>query len=52
MRGKVFVFPQESATASVSLIPQVKPLQDFALCLKSFRGLTCPYRLFSFNTQD
>lgn len=53
IRRKVFILPQESATTYVSLIPQVKkPLQDFALCLKSFRDLTYPYSLYSFNTRD
>ncbi|KAG3281019.1 hypothetical protein H1C71_031639, partial [Ictidomys tridecemlineatus] len=47
MRGKVFVFPQESATSSVSLIPQVEKL-----LLKSFSAFTCPDSLFSFNTGD
>uniref|UniRef100_A0A8C9QEE5 Pentraxin n=1 Tax=Spermophilus dauricus TaxID=99837 RepID=A0A8C9QEE5_SPEDA len=53
MRGKVFVFPQESATASVYLIPQVKKLlQGLHAVLKSFSAFTCPYSLFSFNTWD
>ncbi|XP_008846008.1 mucosal pentraxin-like [Nannospalax galili] len=52
MRGKAFLFPQESATAYVSLIPQVKkPLQNFTLCLKAFSDLTRSYSLFSYNTR-
>jgi hypothetical protein len=51
MRGKVFIFPQESATAYVSLSPQVrKPLQNFTLCLKAFTDLTRPFSLFSYST--
>ncbi|XP_075843679.1 mucosal pentraxin-like [Microtus pennsylvanicus] len=52
MKGKAFIFPQESATAYVSLIPQVKKsLQNFTLCLKAFTDLTRPYSLFSYNTK-
>ncbi|XP_069334622.1 mucosal pentraxin-like [Eulemur rufifrons] len=50
MTGKVFIFPKESATAYVSLIPKVKkPLQNFTLCLKAFTDLTRPYSLFSYS---
>ncbi|XP_051004317.1 mucosal pentraxin-like [Acomys russatus] len=52
MKGKAFIFPQESSTAYVSLIPQVKKsLQNFTLCLKAFTDLTRPYSLFSYNTR-
>ncbi|XP_023372176.1 mucosal pentraxin-like [Otolemur garnettii] len=52
MKGKVFIFPQESATAYVSLIPRVhKPLQNFTLCLKAFTDLSRSYSLFSYNTR-
>lgn len=52
MRGKAFIFPRESATAYVSLIPEdLKPLQNFTLCLKAFTDLTRPYSLFSYNTK-
>ncbi|XP_036057895.1 mucosal pentraxin-like [Onychomys torridus] len=52
MKGKAFIFPQESATAYVSLIPKVrKSLQSFTLCLKAFTDLTRPYSLFSYNTK-
>ncbi|ELV10604.1 Mucosal pentraxin [Tupaia chinensis] len=51
MKGKVFIFPEESHTAYVSLISKVKkPLQNFTLCLKAFTDLTRPYSLFSYNT--
>ncbi|XP_006895587.1 PREDICTED: mucosal pentraxin-like [Elephantulus edwardii] len=53
LRGKVFIFPQESKTAYVSLIPLVKkPLQNFTLCLKTFTDLTRTYSLFSYSTQS
>ncbi|XP_003415221.1 mucosal pentraxin-like [Loxodonta africana] len=53
LRGKAFIFPQESDTAYVSLIPRVKrPLQNFTLCLKAFTDLTRPYSLFSYSTQS
>ncbi|XP_005400223.1 PREDICTED: mucosal pentraxin-like [Chinchilla lanigera] len=53
VKRKVLIFPQESATAYVSLIPAVrKPLQSFTLCLKSFTDLTRPYSLFSYNTRS
>uniref|UniRef100_F6Z592 Pentraxin family member n=1 Tax=Equus caballus TaxID=9796 RepID=F6Z592_HORSE len=52
LRGKVFIFPEESATAYVSLIPRVKkPLKSFTLCLKAFTDLTRPYSLFSYSTK-
>ncbi|KFO21908.1 mucosal pentraxin [Fukomys damarensis] len=52
LKGKVLIFPQESATAYVSLIPSVrKSLQNFTLCLKSFTDLTRPYSLFSYSTR-
>nr|XP_003466593.1 mucosal pentraxin-like [Cavia porcellus] len=53
LRGKVLIFPQESATAYVSLIPSVKkPLQNFTLCLKSFTDLNRAYSLFSYSTRS
>ncbi|CAH6789527.1 mucosal pentraxin [Phodopus roborovskii] len=52
MTGKAFIFPQESATAYVTLIPKVrKSLQSFTLCLKAFTDLTRPYSLFSYSTK-
>ncbi|EDL94739.1 mucosal pentraxin [Rattus norvegicus] len=52
MDGKAFIFPQESSTAYVSLIPRVKKsLQNFTLCLKAFTDLTRPYSIFSYNTK-
>ncbi|XP_057573331.1 mucosal pentraxin-like [Hippopotamus amphibius kiboko] len=53
LRGKVFIFPEESNTAHVSLIPRVKkPLKSFTLCLKAFTDLTRPHSLFSYNTRS
>ncbi|XP_028640479.1 mucosal pentraxin [Grammomys surdaster] len=52
MKGKAFIFPQESSTAYVSLIPQIqKSLINFTLCLKAFTDLTRPYSIFSYNTK-
>ncbi|XP_021518699.1 mucosal pentraxin-like [Meriones unguiculatus] len=52
MMGKAFIFPQESSTAYVSLIPQMRTsLQKFTLCLKAFTDLTRPYSLFSYSTK-
>ncbi|XP_021054919.1 mucosal pentraxin [Mus pahari] len=52
MTGKAFIFPQESSTAYVSLIPKVrKSLQSFTLCLKAFTDLSRPYSIFSYNTR-
>uniref|UniRef100_A0A8C6MV38 Pentraxin family member n=1 Tax=Mus spicilegus TaxID=10103 RepID=A0A8C6MV38_MUSSI len=52
MKGKAFIFPQESSTAYVSLIPKVrKSLQNFTLCMKAFTDLTRPYSIFSYNTR-
>ncbi|XP_034376543.1 mucosal pentraxin [Arvicanthis niloticus] len=52
MKGKAFIFPRESSTAYVSLIPQVqKSLKNFTLCLKAFTDLTRPYSIFSYNTK-
>ncbi|MCP6497668.1 hypothetical protein NL476_27255, partial [Klebsiella pneumoniae] len=51
MSEKVFLFPVTSATAYVSLIPQMKkPLENFTLCMKAFSDLTRPYSLFSYST--
>lgn len=53
LRGKVFIFPEESNTAHVSLVPRVNnPLKNFTLCLKAFTDLTRPYSLFSYNTRS
>ncbi|XP_006895507.1 PREDICTED: serum amyloid P-component [Elephantulus edwardii] len=50
--GKVFVFPRESYTDYVDLIPQSeKPLQNFTLCFRAYSDLSRPYTLFSYNTQ-
>uniref|UniRef100_A0A8C6ILK1 Pentraxin family member n=1 Tax=Mus spicilegus TaxID=10103 RepID=A0A8C6ILK1_MUSSI len=52
MKGKAFIFPQESSTAYVSLIPKVrKSLQNFTLCIKAFTDLTRPYSIFSYSTR-
>ncbi|XP_021045387.1 mucosal pentraxin-like [Mus pahari] len=52
MKGKAFIFPEESSTAYVSLIPKVsKSLQNFTLCLKAFTDLSRPYSIFSYNTR-
>ncbi|KAB0360327.1 hypothetical protein FD754_004483 [Muntiacus muntjak] len=52
MKGKVFIFPEQSDTAYVTLIPRVrKPLRSFTLCLKAFTDLTRTYSLFSYNTK-
>ncbi|KAF4021165.1 hypothetical protein G4228_012915 [Cervus hanglu yarkandensis] len=51
--GKVFIFPEQSDTAYVTLIPRVrKPLRSFTLCLKAFTDLTRTYSLFSYNTKS
>uniref|UniRef100_A0A8C3X2G5 Pentraxin family member n=1 Tax=Catagonus wagneri TaxID=51154 RepID=A0A8C3X2G5_9CETA len=53
LRGKVFIFPEESNAYHVSLIPRVdKSLKNFTLCLKAFTDLTRPYSLFSYNTRS
>ena len=53
LRRKVFIFPEESDTAYVTLIPTVrKPLRSFTLCLKAFTDLTRPYSLFSYSTKS
>ncbi|KAM6217220.1 mucosal pentraxin-like [Rhynchocyon petersi] len=53
MGGKAFIFPQDSNTAYVSLIPVVKKtLQNFTLCLKAFTDLTRSYSLFSYSTRS
>ena len=53
MRGKVFIFPEQSDTAHVTLIPRVrKPLRSFTLCLKAFTDLTRTYSLFSYSTKS
>ena len=50
---KVFIFPEESDTAYVTLIPRVrKTLRSFTLCLKAFTDLTRPYSLFSYSTKS
>ncbi|XP_012305147.1 serum amyloid P-component-like [Aotus nancymaae] len=49
---KVFVFPRESATDHVNLIPSLeKPLQNFTLCFRAYSDLSRSHTLFSYNTQ-
>nr|XP_006215689.2 LOW QUALITY PROTEIN: mucosal pentraxin-like [Vicugna pacos] len=51
--GKAFIFPEESNTAYVSLIPRLKkPLKNFTLCLKAFTDLSRSYSLFSYSTKS
>uniref|UniRef100_A0A8C6EC54 Pentraxin family member n=1 Tax=Moschus moschiferus TaxID=68415 RepID=A0A8C6EC54_MOSMO len=53
LRGKVFIFPEQSNTAYVALIPRVrKPLRSFTLCLKAFTDLIRPYSLLSYSTKS
>ncbi|EFB20828.1 hypothetical protein PANDA_019673, partial [Ailuropoda melanoleuca] len=52
LRGKVFVFPQESSTDHVTLTPKLeKPLQSFTLCLRAYSDLNRAYSLFSYNAR-
>nr|XP_020043202.1 serum amyloid P-component-like [Castor canadensis] len=51
LSGKVFVFPRESSSDHVSLIPQLeKPLQSFTLCFRAYSDLSRAYSLFSYST--
>nr|XP_020741784.1 mucosal pentraxin-like [Odocoileus virginianus texanus] len=53
LRGKVFIFPKQSDTAYVTLIPRVRrPLKSFTLCLRAFTDLTRTYSLFSYSTRS
>ncbi|XP_037363931.1 mucosal pentraxin-like [Talpa occidentalis] len=53
LRGKSLIFPQESTTAYVSLIPKVKKsLSNFTLCMKAFTDLKRTYSLFSYSTRS
>uniref|UniRef100_A0A452RBJ4 Pentraxin family member n=1 Tax=Ursus americanus TaxID=9643 RepID=A0A452RBJ4_URSAM len=52
LRGKVFVFPQESSTDHVTLTPKLeKPLQSFTLCFRAYSDLNRAYSLFSYNAR-
>ncbi|XP_062959737.1 serum amyloid P-component [Cynocephalus volans] len=51
LSGKVFVFPRESSSDHVKLIPELeKPLQNFTLCIRAYTDLSRAYSLFSYNT--
>ncbi|CAH6789517.1 serum amyloid P-component [Phodopus roborovskii] len=53
LTGKVFVFPRESDTDYVKLIPHLdKPLENFTLCFRAYTDLSRPHSLFSYNTND
>ncbi|KAM5295300.1 serum amyloid P-component [Glossophaga mutica] len=53
LRRIVFIFPEESASALVFLIPRMrKPVKNFTLYLEAFTDLTCPYSLFSYSTRS
>ncbi|KAM4661941.1 uncharacterized protein O3C94_010587 [Discoglossus pictus] len=48
MNSNVFLFPKESNTAHVVLMPTLtKPLDKLTICLRSFTELTREYALFS-----
>ncbi|NXH89321.1 MPTX protein, partial [Edolisoma coerulescens] len=51
MMGSVFVFPQESQSASVQVKVELEqPLDNFTVCLRSFTDLGRPHSLFSYAT--
>ncbi|XP_054419062.1 serum amyloid P-component [Pteronotus mesoamericanus] len=53
LSGKVFVFPRESSSDHVKLIPKLKkPLQNFTLCFRAYSDLYRAYSLFSYSIQD
>ncbi|XP_047561481.1 serum amyloid P-component isoform X1 [Lutra lutra] len=52
LRGKVFVFPQESSTDHVTLTPKMeKPLKSFTLCFRAYSDLSRAHSLFSYNAR-
>nr|AAB28726.1 serum amyloid P [Cricetulus migratorius] len=53
LTGKVFVFPRESESDYVKLIPRLeKPLENFTLCFRTYTDLSRPHSLFSYNTKN
>ncbi|XP_005078250.2 serum amyloid P-component [Mesocricetus auratus] len=52
LTGKVFVFPRQSETDYVKLIPRLdKPLQNFTVCFRAYSDLSRPHSLFSYNAE-
>lgn len=52
LRSKVFVFPSESDTDHVKLIPRLeKPLQNFTLCFRTYSDLSRSHSLFSYSVK-
>ncbi|CAN9513580.1 unnamed protein product [Ophioblennius macclurei] len=50
LTGKVFVFPRETATSHVRLLPQSTIRDSATVCLKFFTDLTRDHTLFSLST--
>lgn len=52
LKSKVFVFPRESETDHVKLIPHLeKPLQNFTLCFRTYSDLSRSHSLFSYSVR-
>ncbi|XP_051003865.1 serum amyloid P-component [Acomys russatus] len=52
LKGKVFVFPRQSESDHVKLIPHLeKPLENFTLCFRSFSDLSRHHSLFSYSVR-
>lgn len=52
LTGKVFVFPRESNSDYVKLIPHLeKPLENFTLCFRAYSDLSRHHTLFSYSTK-
>ncbi|KAL6092602.1 hypothetical protein STEG23_028836 [Scotinomys teguina] len=52
LTGKVFVFPRETESAHVKLIPHLdKPLENFTLCFRTYSDLSRHHSLFSYSTK-
>uniref|UniRef100_A0A8C6IKV1 Pentraxin family member n=1 Tax=Mus spicilegus TaxID=10103 RepID=A0A8C6IKV1_MUSSI len=52
LKRKVFVFPRESETDHVKLIPHLeKPLQNFTLCFRTYSDLSRSQSLFSYSVK-
>nr|AFA37931.1 SAP [Rattus norvegicus] len=53
LNQKVFVFPRESETDYVKLIPWLeKPLQNFTLCFRAYSDLSRSQSLFSYSVNS
>ncbi|KAM4662740.1 C-reactive protein-like isoform 2-T3 [Discoglossus pictus] len=51
MEGKAFLFPKESSSSYVRLMPEKNgPFDALTVCLRSYTELTRSYSLFSLNT--